>query len=1012
MYITMDEGERGELDTRLRGIRAQVHSHPELSNREFETTKLVQRHLAALGLEPVELGLPTGAAALLRGGRPGPTVGLRADLDALPVTEQTGAPYGSENEGVMHACGHDVHTSVLLGAAELLTKRREEIAGNILFLFQPAEEAMVGARHVVEQGLFQRVKLSALLGMHVWPQLPRGEVGLRAGAFFAAVDNFRIVITGRGGHGSTPNLSRSPIGAGAALALAIPAIKAYDLPPTEPATVAVTLLQAGYCNNVIPDTCELQGTIRTFSEEARHIVAQRLQELTRSTAAAWGCAGEAEISKGTPPLVNDEGLEQVMAGAARTVFGEDACRTLEPVTISEDFAYYGTQVPSCMALLGVGGSAQLWQIFCDVLDQFVEILGGQEIGGEEFARLLRLVLTQYSVGTIPATLDQVRVSEITRNDRHRVKCLFLLGAGDDVLPTVERRGGVLDDEDRETLQQHDIELSNATFDALDNELQNIYAALTQPTEYLHVSWPAGDLAGSQLRPSFVVERIRRLFPSVPVTRETGNYRLLTPAGALEAAGEHPGGALWQSFAQSGRWGAALETMRRARSFDRGRLSPEAVRALYGSSYRMSASRMDKLRSCHFGYFMQYGLCAKERKAAGFDAPEIGTFLHYLLENVNREVKARGGYGAVERAALRGLVRQYLEKYSEEQLGGCREKSARFRYLFSRLRTTAYAIVENVADELSQSDFVPLEFELGFGGRDGQLPAITIREGESTLAVTGKVVDKRGRSMKEISAFIVEKDDKGFSQGKHEKKMGIRGSSTCDLIFEDCVIPKDRMLGKKGEGFKIAMKTLDGGRIGIASQALGIGEGAVDEAVKYTKERVQFGKRISQFQNTQFQLADMHTRMEAAKYLVYSAAMKKQNHEPYSADAAMAKLFAAEAASDVTRRAVQLFGGYGYTREYPVERMMRDAKITEIYEGTSEVQRTRRRGGFAPAPSGRGLSPKVTGGENQRLKFSPSGAPRHLSCARPSVRTGVPHRGRPTAQTPKAESKEGIQNNGF
>ena len=207
-----------------------------------------------------------------------------------------------------------------------------------------------------------------------------------------------------------------------------------------------------------------------------------------------------------------------------------------------------------------------------------------------------------------------------------------------------------------------------------------------------------------------------------------------------------------------------------------------------------------------------------------------------------------------------------------------------------------------------------------------------------IAVTGKVVDKRGRSMKEISAFIVEKDDKGFSQGKHEKKMGIRGSSTCDLIFEDCVIPKDRMLGKKGEGFKIAMKTLDGGRIGIASQALGIGEGAVDEAVKYTKERVQFGKRISQFQNTQFQLAEMHTRMQAAQFLVYSAAMKKQNHEPYSMDAAMAKLFAAEAASDVTRRAVQLFGGYGYTREYPVERMMRDAKITEIYEGTSEVQR--------------------------------------------------------------------------
>ena len=190
----------------------------------------------------------------------------------------------------------------------------------------------------------------------------------------------------------------------------------------------------------------------------------------------------------------------------------------------------------------------------------------------------------------------------------------------------------------------------------------------------------------------------------------------------------------------------------------------------------------------------------------------------------------------------------------------------------------------------------------------------------------------------ISAFIVERDFPGFSIGKHEKKMGIRGSSTCELIMEDCIVPKENLLGKEGKGFKIAMKTLDGGRIGIASQALGLGEGAVEEAVNYTKERVQFGRRLSQFQNTQFQLADMHTRMQAAQFLVYSAAMKKQNGEPYSMEAAMAKLFAAEAASDVTRRAVQLFGGYGYTREYPVERMMRDAKITEIYEGTSEVQR--------------------------------------------------------------------------
>ena len=190
-----------------------------------------------------------------------------------------------------------------------------------------------------------------------------------------------------------------------------------------------------------------------------------------------------------------------------------------------------------------------------------------------------------------------------------------------------------------------------------------------------------------------------------------------------------------------------------------------------------------------------------------------------------------------------------------------------------------------------------------------------------------------------SAFIVEKDFPGFSIGKHEKKMGIRGSATSDLIFEDCIVPKENLLGQEGKGFKIAMGTLDGGRVGVAAQALGIGEGAIDEAIAYTKERVQFGKRISQFQNTQFQLADMKARADAAQLLVYRAACAKDDGDPkcgfYSS---MAKLFAAEMASDVTRRAVQLFGGYGYTREYPVERMMRDAKITEIYEGTSEVQR--------------------------------------------------------------------------
>lgn len=195
-----------------------------------------------------------------------------------------------------------------------------------------------------------------------------------------------------------------------------------------------------------------------------------------------------------------------------------------------------------------------------------------------------------------------------------------------------------------------------------------------------------------------------------------------------------------------------------------------------------------------------------------------------------------------------------------------------------------------------------------------------------------------KGTKGITAFILEKDMSGFTVGKKEKKLGIRGSSTCELMFDRVKVPVENRLGAEGKGFGIAMGTLDGGRIGIAAQALGIAQGALDEVVAYTKSRKQFNRSISQFQNTQFKLADMATQIEAARCLVYKAAIAKDTQKNYSTEAAMAKLFASETAMSVTTMAVQLYGGYGYTREYPVERMMRDAKITEIYEGTSEVQR--------------------------------------------------------------------------
>lgn len=202
-----------------------------------------------------------------------------------------------------------------------------------------------------------------------------------------------------------------------------------------------------------------------------------------------------------------------------------------------------------------------------------------------------------------------------------------------------------------------------------------------------------------------------------------------------------------------------------------------------------------------------------------------------------------------------------------------------------------------------------------------------------FAMTNPALGTKG-----ISAFIVESSFPGFSVGKHEKKMGLHGSPTAEIVFTDCIVPKENLLGKEGKGFAIAMQTLDGGRIGIAAQALGIAEGAMNEAVDFAKSRVQFGKPVSKFQNSQFVFADMHVAIEAARLLTYKAAIMKTAGERFTLDAATAKLFASEAAMNITTKAVQMCGGYGYTQDYPVERMMRDAKITEIYEGTSEVQK--------------------------------------------------------------------------
>lgn len=385
-------------------------------------------------------------------------------------------------------------------------------------------------------------------------------------------------------------------------------------------------------------------------------------------------------------------------------------------------------------------TAQLWEILCGVLDQFVEILGEEHLEQSEFERLFRLVLTQYSVGTIPVALDQVSVSEITRNDRHTTSYLFLLGANDHVLPDPGQSGGLLNEDDRQALALRGVELAPTGMERMGIELQNLYAALAQPTAGLTVSYPVTDVSGSELRPAFVVERLRKLFPELRVEHERADkaYRLSAVEPALEMAGQDPNGPLWRYFQQEPDCARHLSAMERAAAARRGSLSPAAVRAIYGERVSMTASRLERMRSCHFAYFMEYGLRAKPREPASFDAPQIGTFLHYLLENVTRDVLGQGGFAAVDNKELHRLTRQYIDQYAEQELHNFQNRTPRFRYLFNRLQTNAYAIIDQVAEELRHSDFVPMAFELGFGGKDGTLPAVTISRPDGELRVGGKV----------------------------------------------------------------------------------------------------------------------------------------------------------------------------------------------------------------------------------------------------------------------------------
>ena len=385
---------------------------------------------------------------------------------------------------------------------------------------------------------------------------------------------------------------------------------------------------------------------------------------------------------------------------------------------------------------------QLWEILCGGLEQCAAILGQAPLGLEEFAQLLKLVLSQYDVGAIPVSLDRVTAGDAARQGDRQCVALFFLGADDGALPQVAPAPGLFTDDDRSLLASMGLELSPQLTDKLDREMTIVYAACARPDRHLTVSWAALGPQGEERRPSFLWERLRRLFPEVLPIREQAlgdDFRLAAPRPALELAGEHP--EVLGLLRDQEELAPLARRLERGKGLERGRLCPDSVARLYGRKVPMSASRMDKYRSCHFSYFMQFGLRAKPRQTAGFQAPEYGTFVHYVLEHILKDTawKVEDGNGGWtwDRGVVRKQIKSIMETYIAQELGGLENKTPRFVYLFNRLIRPVTQVVENVLEELSVSSFQPISFELGFGDR-GDLPPVELTVGGVTVSVSGFV----------------------------------------------------------------------------------------------------------------------------------------------------------------------------------------------------------------------------------------------------------------------------------
>ena len=356
----------------LVAMRQDIHRHPELSGHEERTAALVAARLRALGLD-VRTGVGGhGVIGELHGTRSGHTLALRADMDALPIREEGERPYQSERPGVMHACGHDGHTTCLLGAAQILARQREALAGTVRFLFQPAEETGTGARRMCEAGAM--IGVDAVVALHAWPPLPVGQIGIRPGAMTASADTFEILVRGKGAHAAYPHLGVDPIVTAAQITIALQTLASREIEPTEPVVVTVGEFSAGSAPNIIPESARLAGTIRTHSHHVRAALPERLRRIADGLCAAARATCDVRFHEGTPPVVNDPAIAQLIADSAGEALGAENVFPLPTASMgAEDFAFYLEHAPGALFRLGLGNPTPLHAPTFDFSDAAVPV---------------------------------------------------------------------------------------------------------------------------------------------------------------------------------------------------------------------------------------------------------------------------------------------------------------------------------------------------------------------------------------------------------------------------------------------------------------------------------------------------------------------------------------------------------------------------------------------------------------------------------------------------------------